>query len=452
MKKITGFALAGTVAILMSACSSGGVGEVIGVSTHDGWTPITPYGMNYVHMGSFTMGNNDDDVPFSHIQRAKTVSVPSFYIDDTEISNTEYRQFIWAVRDSIALQLLAEDDIEGYALEPTEAQEEAGRDIILNYDARIDWGGEEEREVLSEMYYDSDESYFGETHLDVRKFIYEFYTVDYKAASIKTNRDNVMEFVTTKGSSSPVLSHNDRKQFIIRQKVNIYPDTLVWIHDFTNSYNEPYTENYNWHPAFDDYPLVGVTWGQANAFNVWRTQLNNEFKKSRGDLKMPSFRLPTEAEWEYAARGGLELSPYPWGGPYLRNNLGCPLANFKPQRGDYVDDGGFYPVKIDSYEPNDYGLFCMAGNVSEWTITAFDESTFEFMSELSPDFKFDAKRGDLPAKKRKVIRGGSWKDIPYYLQVGTRTFEYQDTAKAYVGFRSVMSFLGRGQDPSVSEN
>lgn len=442
MKKLARFFVASAAAVMVSC--SGGVGEIVGVSTHDGWTPVTPYGMNYIHMGSFTMGNNDNDVTFTHVQRAKTVSVPSFYIDDTEISNTEYRQFIWDVKDSIARSFLAEEGLESYYYEDEETGE-----ISLNYDEYIQWDGEEEKEVLEQMFYDADERFFGKKQVDPRILNYEFYTIDYKAAASKAGRDNVMEFVTSKGTSDPVLSHNDRKQFVVRQIVNIYPDTLVWIHDFVGSYNDPYTENYSWHPAFDDYPLVGITWGQCNAFNVYRTRMLNEFKRSRGDLDMPSFRLPTETEWEYAARGGLELQPYPWGGPYPRNNLGCPLANFKPMRGDYVDDGGFYTVKVTQYEPNGYGLFNMSGNVAEWTSSAYDESVYELASELSTDYFYDAKRGELPAKKRKVIRGGSWKDVQYYLQVGTRNYEYQDTAKAYIGFRSIMSYLGRGKDPSA---
>ena len=86
----------------------------------------------------------------------------------------------------------------------------------------------------------------------------------------------------------------------------------------------------------------------------------------------------------------------------------------------------------------------MSGNVSEWTSTAYDESVYEFSHDLNPHYRYDAKDWDPPAMKRKVIRGGSWKDIGYYLQTGTRNYEYQDTAKSYIGFRCIMHYLGRG--------
>jgi len=101
-------------------------------------------------------------------------------------------------------------------------------------------------------------------------------------------------------------------------------------------------------------------------------------------------------------------------------------------------------VKIFSYNPNGWGLYCMAGNVSEWCETAYDESMYEFSHDLNTDYRYDAMDWDPPSMKRKVLRGGSWKDIGYYLQNATRTYEYQDTAKSYVGYRNVMTHLGRG--------
>ncbi|OQX96360.1 MAG: gliding motility-associated lipoprotein, partial [Bacteroidetes bacterium 4572_128] len=154
----------------------------------------------------------------------------------------------------------------------------------------------------------------------------------------------------------------------------------------------------------------------------------------------------TESEWEYAARGGLALSMYPWGGPYTRNYSGCFIANFKPLRGNYVDDGGIRTLQVTTYDPNEFGLYDMAGNVAEWTSNAFDESAYSFTHDLSPNYEYNAIPDDPPALKRKVVRGGSWKDIAYYLQTGTRTYEYQDTSKCYIGFRCVRSYMGRDRN------
>jgi formylglycine-generating enzyme required for sulfatase activity len=93
----------------------------------------------------------------------------------------------------------------------------------------------------------------------------------------------------------------------------------------------------------------------------------------------------------------------------------------------------------------------MAGNVAELTSSAFDESAYTFTHDLSPDYKYNALPDDLPVMKRKVIRGGSWKDIAYYLQNGTRTYEYQDSAKSYIGFRCVRTYMGPDETGAASK-
>jgi gliding motility-associated lipoprotein GldK len=163
---------------------------------------------------------------------------------------------------------------------------------------------------------------------------------------------------------------------------------------------------------------------------------------------MPAFRLPSEAEWEYAARGGRDMAKYPWGNPYIRNSKGCMLANFKPGRGNFYDDGFAYTSPVQAYFPNDYGLYDMAGNVSEWCLDDFNPASVPTVWDLNPQYIDD--RTDPESSKynarilpKKVVRGGSWKDVAYYLETGTRTYEFKDSTRAYIGFRCAMTHLGR---------
>jgi formylglycine-generating enzyme len=425
-----------SVLAVVVSCGRRETGQLTGVLDRQGWYDIDPFGMVYIPMGSFLMGENDQDVPYAHVSKAKTVSVQAFYMDDTEITNNEYRQFVHWVRDSIARTLLADLDEEKYMI----LTDQNGRELdkpFLNWRIKIPWDADDEDiiDALEPMYYNPSERIHEYKELDVRKYKYTYSWIDYKLAAAKGRQRN--QFGEPEGL--------DRSNFIKSDIVDVYPDTLSWVADFAYSFNEPMTNMYFWHPAYDDYPVVGVTWKQATAFSHWRTRLFNNFLRSSDIPLLQDFRLPTESEWEYASRGGLDVSSYPWGGPYIRNDRGCFLANFKPLRGNYVDDGGFHTVNAYSYSPNDYGLFCMAGNVSEWTSNAYDESAYDFAHDLNPDYQFDADENDLPVFKRKVIRGGSWKDVGYYIQTGTRSYEYQDTSKCYIGFRNVMTYLGRAK-------
>ena len=195
-------------------------------------------------------------------------------------------------------------------------------------------------------------------------------------------------------------------------------------------------QDYFFHPAYQDYPVVGVSWLQAQAFCNWRTKnKNDKMRDKKSFVSVPSFRLPTEAEWEYAARGGLEFSKYPWGGPNTISDRGCFLANFKPVRGNYALDGALYTVEVQSFNANDYGLYNMSGNVAEWTNSSFNTASYYMGSTMNSNVE---DRNN----KRKIIRGGSWKDVAYFLEVSTRDFEYADTARSYIGFRTVQSSMG----------
>ena len=443
MKNILVFAI--LIALLVSSCGPSQNGELTGVAGRRGYQDPTPYNMVFVPMGRFNMGSNDQDVSWAINAPTRTVSVDAFWMDQTEITNNQYRQFVNYVQDSIARRLLGEQ-IEDFII----AEDEFGNEIdppVIDWEIPIDLRDEEQLEILKDMYYTKQERFYNRKEIDTRKLNFEFFWIDLKQAAQKKNRwnfetgsyDDNAEVINNMGVPVKVL---DRSSFIIRDKVNVYPDTLCWISDFSYSFNEPYTTHYFWHPSYDNYPVIGVTWRQANAFSIWRTQYLNKFLVRQGYSFVSDYRLPNEAEWEYAARGGLDHNMYPWGGPYTRNSEGCFLANFKPLRGNYVDDGGYITLPVGVFEPNEYGIYDMAGNVAEWTANAYDESAYAFMHDMNPDYKYNAKPNDPPALKRKVIRGGSWKDIGFFLQVGQRSYEYQDTAKSFIGFRCVRSYLG----------
>jgi formylglycine-generating enzyme len=304
-------------------------GELVGVPGRQWTGMVIPYGMVPVPAGTFHMGQADEDVAATQINFNKQVTIGSFFMDDSEITNNEYRQFIENIMVD-SLSILGED-------------------------------------------------------------------------------------------------------FVMKE---LYPDTTVWVKDFAHHMGDPLLAYYWWHPAFDEFPVVGVDWEAARYFCRWRTAYLNDFRASVGEFPMPDFRLPSEAEWEYAARGGRDMAKFPWGGPYIRNAKGCMLANFKPGRGNYYDDGFAYTAPVYSFFSNDWGLYDMSGNVSEWCEDAFHPAANNLVWDLNPTYNDENEY-------RKVIRGGSWKDVSYFLETGTRTYEFKDTTRAFIGFRCAMTYLGR---------
>ncbi|MBN1338578.1 MAG: SUMF1/EgtB/PvdO family nonheme iron enzyme [Bacteroidales bacterium] len=438
------------IILVLGACSNAGNGELVGVENRRPYYQPMPYGMAYVPLGSYTMGVANQDVPYALVHQPKTVTITPFFMDETEITNNEYRQFVYWVRDSIARYLLGEIMPEDFLIEENRRTGEIYDPPYLNWNKRIDWLGEEEREVLEELFLPEHERYFRRRELDTRKLNYEYYWVDLKQASRKDFTQNGNP--EAGALANRPLGLQDRSVYVRKEIINVYPDTLCWLFDFTYSYNEPMTQKYFWHPAYDHYPVVGVNWEQAKAFCVWRTQLKNTYVASKkGEPQIADYRLPTESEWEWASRGGHDLNPYPWGGPYTRNDKGCFLGNYKPLKGNYSDDGGATPIIVAHYPPNDWGLYDMAGNVAEWTADAFDESSYNFTWDLNPYYEYNADDNESPVMKRKVVRGGSWKDVGYYMQTASRSYEYQDTAKSYIGFRCVQPYLGRQKDDNPAK-
>ena len=361
---------------------------------------------------------------------------------------------------------------------------------------------------------------------------------------------------------------------------NALPDTLVWRNSL--SYNEPMVEVYFRHPAYRDYPVVGVTWLQANDYALWRSDRvnekllvdagklsynnnqnkdnffstdaylagkytgivnssaddmnieaevdstgaivtkRNEYNDSQEKANMedgillPKYRLPTEAEWEYAALGLIgntvnerivERKVYPWNTNGLRSNqpkyMGTFVANFKRGNGDYMglagslNDGAAFPAPVISYWPNDFGLYNMAGNVSEWVLDVYRPLSYEDFNDHNPfrgstyvsdifteetdstlrklredSYNLNFNDGDfmstiqtswgemtknpseytkemyeygettLISDKSRVYKGGSWADGPYYLSPSVRRFMNEDESSSTVGFRCAMNKIG----------
>lgn len=440
-------------------------------------------GLVFVQGGTFTMGQTDEDIMGDWNNVPRRVSVPSFYIDKTEVANVHYREYLYWL---------------GQVFDPSDPANE------------------------------------------------------------------------------PILNA-------------ALPDTLVWRSEL--SYNEPLVEFYLRHPGFNEYPVVGVSWKQAHDFCLWRgdrvnegiliekgyvnkqnvkpgaqTQENNFTTKSyllgigyqptpgkgatskknplktpqgqprtnvsmEDGLLLPDYRLPFEAEWEYAAYGLINQNPrpslkegkrgeelqsnkqiYPWSHNVngLRDTRrgswqGQFLANFKRGAGDNagtaggLNDRAFYTAPVNSFFPNGFGVYNMAGNVSEWvqdvyrplSLMDFDDMPAPFRGNKfeklykneNGEFEVDStgrvkkvavtdeesknrrnyQRGNvinfldgdsasqsqygygattLVSDKSRVYKGGSWNDRAYWLSPGTRRFLEEDQAMSTLGFRCAMDRMG----------
>ena len=353
----------------------------------------------YIEGGRFTMGSLEEDVMGRHDNEKRTVSINSFYMDQTEVANVHYLEYLNAVQ-----------------------------------------------------------------------------------------RDSSEEFYA-----------------------KALPDTNVWYNEL--SFNDSYVTMYLRHPGFRLYPVVGVSWVQANDYCAWRTaavsQANNTAGQSAGKKKgfaigkkkkaaqaeaaavassgpapqlriesgyvMPPYRLPTESEFEYAAMAmiGTQYSDenqsnqriYPWDGSTMRQprgrKQGTMLANFKRGPGDYAgiagksNDGAIITQEIRAYPANDFGLYDMAGNVSEWVEDVYRPGSNKDVADLNSfrrnGFQDEAKNYDTKNANSmindnlRVYKGGSWSDVAYWLSPGTRRYMDQDSATAMVGFRCAMIATGTHQ-------
>ena len=468
MKKTIISIFAISIVVVLTSCmgaksssSSGRGGELFFVR---GRRPpgSTPYGMTRIERGFLKMGLQKQDTLWGKQTPVKEISVDGFWMDETEITNSQYKQFVNWVRDSILRTRLADPNYGGD--ETYMITEDKNGDPVTPH---LDWNkrlprkpSEDELRAIESLY--TTNPVTGEKLLDYSQLNYKYEVYDYTAAALRRNRLNPAERnlntdITIDPNEVVMISKDtayiDDEGRIVRETinrplsgpwdflntyiVNIYPDTTCWVNDFRNSDNEVYLRNYFSNPAYNDYPVVGVTWEQANAFCAWRTDYL--LKGLGGEARyIQRYRLPTEAEWEYAARGK-EGSEFPWENADVKNGNGCFYANFKPDRGNYAQDGNLITSKVGIYSPNSNGLFDMAGNVAEWTSTIYTEAGVEAMNDLNPQLEYKAAKEDPYKLKKKSVRGGSWKDPESYIRSAWRTWEYQNQPRSYIGFRCVRS-------------
>ena len=466
MVRVSSYLLPLTSFLFLTGCFGGKLassqgGEVTGAGGR-AFTEPTPYGMTLVKRGHLKMGIEKQDSLWGKQTPIRDISVDGFWMDETEVTNSKYRQFVNYVRDSILRERLADPNYGGdetYKIE----EDKNGEPITphLNWKKPLPRKpNEDEQRAIESLYVTNPVT--GEKMLDASQMNYRYEIYDYTAAALRRNRLNPEERnlntdITIDPDEEVWISKDtayiDDEGKIVRETlerqltgpwdflntyiVNIYPDTTCWVNDFPNSDNEMYMRYYFSNPAYNDYPVVGVSWEQANAFCAWRTEY---LLKGLGAAArfVQRYRLPTEAEWEFAARGK-DQNEFPWENEDVASGKGCFYANFKPDNGNYTKDGNLITSKVGIYSANSNGLYDMAGNVAEWTSTIYTEAGVEAMNDINPQLKYNAAIEDPYRLKKKSVRGGSWKDPESYIRSAWRSSEYQNQPRSYIGFRCVRS-------------
>jgi len=308
-------------------------------------------------------------------------------------------------------------------------------------------------------------------------------------------RDNAERTVTIASfyMDETEVTNVDYKEFLFNMRTRVSADSLLKLEPKENvwtselSYNDVYDTYYFRFPGFNFYPVAGVSWTQANVYSKWRTIYVNELSREKNELDstlsknqlvergvvFPEYRLPNEAEWEFAAKAMIGTQYldenqengriYPWDGRGPRNpynirrisRQGDFLANFKRGRGDYAgisgsvhNDGEIIPTNVYEFPPNDFGLYNMAGNMNEWVYDVYRPLSYQDFDDLNPvrqDGVMDSQDNystTLIDDNFRVYKGGSWRDVAYWLAPGTRRFMHQDSATNHIGFRCAMISVG----------
>ena len=448
MKKLLIFVIA---TIALASCSgirksiNSGGGEVTGVGAVT-YSEPTPYGMVLVDCGSMKEGPAQRDSLWGIDSTARGVSVDAFWMDENEVTNSKYKQFVYWVRDSIIRERLA-DPAYGGNEEFKIEEDKDGNPITphLNWSRNIPWKNpsEDEERAIESVYRIN--AITGKKELDPRQMNYRYEVYNLTEAAKRRNRfdPTTRDYNTDHAvpTTNPMISKDtafvDDDGRIIRQTitrplqsdfdfvntyiVNIFPDTTCWINDFENSYNEPYVRLYFANGNYNSHPVVGVSWEQANAFCHWRTEF---LKKSLGGqgIYVEPFRLPTEAEWEFAARGGINSNATLYAGSDNIDDVAWYFDNSYAMGADNEDYGTH---AVGSKLANELGLFDMSGNVAEWCADWYAAYTED--AQTNP--------AGPESGMRRVTRGGGWFSFDGDNRVTARSYEAPHRRSTSLGFR-----------------
>ena len=287
MRKV---ALLALVLTLFYSCGSNDRGELVGVKAKKKWFSEKPYGMVLIPGGSFTMGKQDQDLLGNLNSPPKTVSVRPYYMDETEVTNNEYKEFVNWVRDSIVRTKLAyQQEFAALGADPGTDLTGGIHEFAFKVSDTTDLSPYDK--YMYENYYQFDTIKPLNWQPEILWNKQEFPDADYVEVmdSLFISKEDAIDGVRTFKTSllnyryswfdgdQAARKGGKRKDFVQTELLNVYPDTTVWVKDFNYSYNDPMHQDYFYHQSYGEYPVVGVTWGQANAFCNWRTKKKNDY-------------------------------------------------------------------------------------------------------------------------------------------------------------------------------
>lgn len=385
-----------------------------------------PLSMVKVPTGTFVEGgqNDADTNNVASNEQKHPVLISSFYISTTETTNAQYKEFVRWVQDSIAALNLGGEYV---------TIKDGDTSINWKNAEKINYGDPAVMSKLSNLLLDPAKSLSHRPEIDPEKLVYEMKGFDYQEAAKIENKGR------------------NPKDFVYRYQVEVYPDTLVWMRDFGYSNNEQMATSYFASDKYKNFPVVGVSWKQASAYCDWFTK--ERINKEQRTHKMAvggQCRLPTEAEWAYAASlndkelnvgAGARGQDAVVDSSASGNDKKSRRRNKTEEEDEAVSLQGnkLFPEKVIEGKHGKYGIYNLADNVSEWTNTAYYAGGSNFENRFNPDIQWGTIDSESKSKRRKVVRGGSWKDTPQFTDVANRFYEDLGTAHSYIGFRVVVN-------------